>query len=393
MIKFDPPEFPCIETTTALIVNRLFWGFGYNVPEDYLFYFSKDDLKIDNNAELTKEDIQDVLSLVAPPANGLYRSTASLWLSGVFLGPTPDKGVRQDDANDLIPHQERRILRALRVFGAFVNHSDLRIDNTADVYVDEPGNGYVKHYLLDFGEAFGGHGAEHDYLWDGFEHMFSFHNAFENLVTAGLKVADWENLEYLPWKSIGAFEADAFDPKEWKEVYPFEPVRSSQPADNYWAAKILGALNDEHIRTLVHAADYPEPEAEDYMIQTLIKRRNKVVNYFFNQVTPVDVKSFINNELVLKDMEGVLLNDSSWDSNYEIFFKNNNGKNVGKKKIVTAENDIFTIQIPDSLFKKANGYLQISVLKWRENKKSPAAAEFHLRSDENGSPQLVGVVH
>ena len=38
LAKFDPPEFPGIETTTAQVVNRLFWGFGYNVPEDYLVF-------------------------------------------------------------------------------------------------------------------------------------------------------------------------------------------------------------------------------------------------------------------------------------------------------------------------------------------------------------------
>jgi len=262
VLKFDPPEFPGIETTTDLIVDRLFWGFGYSVPEDYVFTFRRDDdLLIDPEGELTPADVDEVLDLVASPTEGSYRSTASLWIPGIYLGTTADHGVRPDDPNDLVLHEDRRTLRALRVFGAFINHSDMRVDNAGDFYQGSPGEGYVRHYLLDFGEAFGGHGAEHDYLWDGYEHLFSFGEAGHNFTRLGLEVDDWERIEYTPWKSVGAFEAEHFRPERWKEVYPYEPIHRSLPEDDYWAAKIVGAITPEQIRTLVEAADYPEPGA------------------------------------------------------------------------------------------------------------------------------------
>ena len=173
LIKFDPPSAPALETTTALIVSRLFWGFGYNVPEDYLFYFRPEDLHIAPDSELTRDDIQTILGLVASPILGRYRSTASRFIEGTILGPIAATGVRQDDPNDTIPHQDRRVMRALRVFAAFTNHSDIRPDNTLDAYVGPKDQGHVRHYLLDFGEAFGGHGMEHQRLWDGYTFMFS----------------------------------------------------------------------------------------------------------------------------------------------------------------------------------------------------------------------------
>ncbi|MFQ5752473.1 MAG: hypothetical protein ACE5HI_10790 [bacterium] len=393
LIKFDPPEFPGIETTTALIVNRLYWGFGYNVPEDYLYYVRKEDLIIAPESDLTQEKVDAVLSQVAPPTNGRYRATVSLWLDGIVIGPIPPKGRRKDDLNDKIAHEDRRVLRGLRVFNAFVNHTDMRPDNTLDVYVGEEGKGYVRHYLIDFGEAFAGHGAEHDYLWDGFNHIFSFNQALTNLVTFGFNVQAWENIPYTAWKSVGAFESKTFKPEEWKEVYPYEPIRNSQAADNYWAVKIVGALNRDHLKILVDAADYPEGGAAEYMIETLMKRRHKVLEYFLNQVSAVDAVGFSNGELHLKDVGNILLNQNGKDTHYEIHFYNNVDKEISEKRLMSASTNQFTLPVSNRLMAEAGGYLRMEVWVWRGSEKAPSAAQFHFRSDNHSSWRLVGVVH
>jgi hypothetical protein len=48
-------------------------------------------------------------------------------------------------------------------------------------------------------------------------------------------------------------------PASWKEVYPYEPMRRSQPADDYWAAKVVAHLTQSQLEALVQAADYREP--------------------------------------------------------------------------------------------------------------------------------------
>jgi len=393
LVKFDPPEFPAIETTTALIVNRMFWGFGYNVPEDYLFQFTEEELGVEAEGELTREDVAAVLSRVAPPVDGRYRSTVSLLLKGGILGPVPATGVRKDDPNDRIPHEKRRALRAMKMFAAFTNHSDMRIDNSLDVYEGEPGEGYVRHYLLDFGEAFGGHGAEHDYLWDGFHHMFSFSDAFKNLFTLGLRVEDWENIEYTRWRSVGAFEAAAFKPGSWKEVTPYAPMRNSQPGDDYWAGKILAALTPEHIETLVRAADYPEEGAADYVLVTLLERRRKVLEFAMNGVSPLEPVGLSNAELRVRDVGLEILGVDSKGTSYEIEYFDDSGNAVGGRQVIQSSGAEFAVAVPAQLLAKAAGYLRVDIRVSRKGKRSPAAAQFHVRQGLDASPLLVGVVH
>jgi hypothetical protein len=393
IVKFDPPEFPGIETTTAFVVNRLFWSFGYNVPEDFTFYLRREELEVAPESQYTAADVDKVLSLVAPPVDGRYRATASLLIDGVYLGPTMDRGLREDDPNDGIPHEERRVLRALRVFGAFLNHSDMRVDNAGDFYQGEAGQGHVEHYLLDFGEAFGGHGAEHGYPWDGFEHYFSYRAAAHNFVTLGLDVHPWEHIVPTPWKSVGMFESTTFDPATWKEVYPFEPMRRSQPADDYWAAKIVARLTHEQLQALVQAADYPEPGAGDYVLQTLWERRRKVLGYFMRQVTPVDAVGVEGEMLQLVDMGRRFA--ALTPTAYEVRFWDGEGSELQmhSENLPAGTGDVLELPIPVSLRERAHGYLRVDLRAHWGDAAAPSPAQFHLRFDGQGEPRVVGIVH
>ena len=92
-----------------------------------------------------------VLDKVARNADGTYRVAAGRVLPGKILGGFRYAGTRPDDPNDIVPHEHRRELRALRVFGAWTNLTDLKAGNTLDTLVTENGRGVVKHYLQDVG--------------------------------------------------------------------------------------------------------------------------------------------------------------------------------------------------------------------------------------------------
>ncbi len=66
-----------------------------------------------------------ILEKVARNADGTYRIVAGRLIPGKILGGFLYAGTRPDDPNDLVPHEHRRELRALRVFGAWTNLTDL----------------------------------------------------------------------------------------------------------------------------------------------------------------------------------------------------------------------------------------------------------------------------
>jgi hypothetical protein len=385
LIKFDPPEFPAIETTTALIVNRLFWAFGYNVPEDYLFYFSPEDLGIDPDSEMKADDVQAVLDQVAAPVDGRYRSTASLYIAGRILGPLADSGTRKGDRNDIVPHQDRRVMRAMKVFGAFLNHSGMRIDNSLDAYMGEPGQGYVKHYLLDFGEALGGHGAARHFMWDGFEYYFGFSQFFANLATGGFRVQGWEDLQYQRWPSVGTFESTVFDPETWKPVRPYEPIRHSLPDDNYWAAKILASLQREQLAALIDAAGYPSPGAAAYILDTLLERRDKTVAHHFARVSAVDAMGIEQDTLNLR-------NRHAGSTAFGVHFHSANDRQISETLRLEPLGGKLAVPEISRRLEAAGGYLIVEVLAYHGNEPAPRSAQFHIR-DHGGRPRLVGVVH
>jgi hypothetical protein len=87
--------------------------------------------------------------------------------------------------------------------------------------------------------------------------------------------------------SVGRLEADAFDPLKWVPEYPNSAFDNMRPDDAFWAARIVSKFTNEMIRGIVEKARYSDPAATDYMTETIIKRRDKVVAAYINQVCPV----------------------------------------------------------------------------------------------------------
>ena len=393
LIKMDPPGYPNIATNSSFIVNRLFWGFGYHVPEDHLFSFKKEDIRIDPESQIRFSELDSIFTRVASPVQGSYKAIASRIIEGQPLGPISEKGVRKDDPNDLFPHQKRRILRGLRVFCALTNMCDISIDNTLDMYVGEEGKGFVKHYLVDFDDAFGTHAAREKRLWAGFNQLFSFNDILKNLFTIGFRIEGWERVKPSPWRSVGSFESTIFNAKDWKETHPFEPIRNSQPTDNYWAAKIVGALTREHFEILIEKSHYPEPGAKEYMIRTLMERRHKILKYFLGLVTPIELDHYDEGKLILKNLSKIFLKNESEDSLYVIRFYDGDDREISKPMEFVSHLAILNVAMDKAMIQKANGYLRVDISIERGTETRAIPVEFHFRQKPNSRMQLVGVVH
>ena len=88
--------------------------------------------------------------------------------------------------------------------------------------------------------------------------------------------------------AVGRVESVAFDPERWKPEYPNPAFRNLREDDAYWAAKIVARFSDATIRRIVEKARYSDPRATDYVTQTVIERRDKVLRAWLNGVLPVD---------------------------------------------------------------------------------------------------------
>ncbi|HUS68706.1 MAG TPA: hypothetical protein VMZ28_29420, partial [Kofleriaceae bacterium] len=168
LLKFDEAGFPEAETGTDVIAQRFMWAAGYSVPEDHVIYFKRDQLVLAKDAvvkaptgeerPMTKEFLERELARVQVDEDGTIRALASQFLDGVPVGGHPREGIRSDDPNDRIPVENRRETRGAYVIASWIDHTDVKDDNTIDMYVEDPVNPkvhYLMHYWVDFGKALG----------------------------------------------------------------------------------------------------------------------------------------------------------------------------------------------------------------------------------------------
>ena len=296
-IQFDSKGHPRAATGAVAAATRLFWALGYNQVESHLTHIDPKLVEIDpsttisprpgHRRKMKQRDLDRVFARSALDANGLYRAVAGRMVQGKVLGGFKYFGTRSDDPNDLVPHEHRRSLRALRVFGAWTNLVDMKAGNTLDTIVTENGRGIIRHYLQDVGSTFGtGALAPHD--WDdGYEFFYEGDKIFKRLVSLGFYIQPWQTVDYKKVPEVGRFEGDAFDPRTWKPSAPTAAYLRARDDDNFWAALRVAAFTDEQIRTAANAAQYKDEAATAHLADVLIKRRDKIAKVYLTAINPV----------------------------------------------------------------------------------------------------------
>ncbi len=297
LLKFDPLEHKEMATAADTLVAKLFHALGYHVPENHVVYFTRDQLLIDPKTKfkgldgksraMTERDVTEILLKVPRDSDGRYRGSVSLYLPGTPLGPHRYFGTRQDDPNDVVPHEHRRDQRGLWVHSAWLGHDDSRAINSLDILQEDGKLQYVKHYLIDFGSTLGSASVRPNSPRSG-NYLFSWNEVAGQVFTLGLKVPKWARAEYPDFPSVGRFEWKTFDPISWRPEYANPAFENALPDDAFWAAKQVMALSDEQIRWAVETGKYSDAAAEAWVVECLIKRRDKVGRTFFSQVLPLD---------------------------------------------------------------------------------------------------------
>jgi len=300
-IKFDPPGHRELATGAEVVVTKLFYAMGFYVPENYIAYVTRENLVIGEGARkdyddgrrrpLGPKDIDLVLSRAAREPDGSYRVLASKALEGTPVGSFRFHGTRPDDPNDLVPHEARRELRGLRVFSAWVNHVDNKGSNTLDTIIDGPPGGVLRHHLIDFGSTLGSAGIMPREAWEGAEYVFDGRDTLTRMFGFGLPTRPWMRARYPELDAVGHFEAERFEPGSWKPRLPNPAFTRARAEDLFWAARRVVAFSDEQIRAAVESGRYSNPQTVEYLVDTLMERRDKIAQAWLNVVNPlVDVQ-------------------------------------------------------------------------------------------------------
>jgi hypothetical protein len=296
-LVFDAKGYPRAATGAIAVAVRLAWAFGFHQVESFIATLDPKDLVIAETARfpiqgkksrpMTMKDVEGVLARAARNADGTYRVMAGRSVPGRVLGGFRYYGTRPDDPNDVVPHEHRRELRAIQVFGAWINLVDLKAGNTLDTVIQENGRGIVRHYLQDVGSTFGT-GALGPREWDeGWEHLYEGPPLRKRLISFGFYMRPWQTADYVELPEVGRFEGDAFEPEKWRTRIPAAALHYARDDDTFWAALRVAAFTDELIRAAATAAQYSDPRATSLLAEVLIKRRDKIARAYLPKITPV----------------------------------------------------------------------------------------------------------
>jgi len=299
-LKLDHPGFPELSTSAEVITSRLLWLAGYRVPAMQAIDLEVSRLVLDPKARtrdryrrsipLTADALRGLLANANPNLEGRVRVLISGQPSGSSLGPFSYRGIRADDANDTIPHEQRRSLRALWLFSAWVNNGDTRDANTLDMFrpTSPDGRGLLEHYLIDFGDAFGSTGLGEKAAMEGWEHLLDWRSTLLNLFSLGLRSPAWRRATRSPIRAVGLFEAKVFAPAQWRSELPNPAFEQRTREDVFWAGSILARIQPNLIAAAVIAGSYTEEGAAAYITQTLIERRKKLLVHAFEGFLALD---------------------------------------------------------------------------------------------------------
>ena len=299
LIKFDPPGELGTTSAASAITGRIFHAAGYNVPDDGVVTFTRDRLAVAPKATIrnaagvkrpmSEADLDTILRRVDRLPDGRWLAIASRFLDGKPLGPFSYKGIRKDDPNDNLRHEDRRELRALRMFCAWLDHWDMKEQNSLDMFVEDGGTRYVRHHLIDFASTLGaaaGGGAQPRF---GQEYTVDFPAIGGRLFALGFHEDSWRRSRRPEGLAeVGYFESRGFRPMEWKPLQTNVAFANMNRRDGYWAAKIISAFTDEHLRAAVSMGRYRNPESAAYVARTLAERRDAIARYWFDRLPPLD---------------------------------------------------------------------------------------------------------
>ena len=301
VIKVDPRANPELASGAEMIATHIFFALGYHVPENYIVDLDPSKLAIKPGTQvidefgdrlpLTPTRLKRMLKRSPRDSRGRIRALASKYLPGEVLGPFRYYETRSDDPNDVIPHENRRELRGLRLFAAWLNHDDTRAQNTQDSWVQEGGVHFVRHHLLDFGSTLGSGTVETQLPNLAYHYWLDSELVKRSFLALGFRVPEYRKVKWPPetkLPGVGRIEAEFFDPVAWRNDYPNPAFVRMTSRDAFWAAKIIARFTREELGAILKLAQLNDPRAEKYLLDTLLARQRKCMEAYLTGISPLD---------------------------------------------------------------------------------------------------------
>lgn len=317
LVKFDGLVQGPRATAADVVVSKLFHAAGYTVPCNRVVYFHKGDVGIAEGATaetptgdeepLTEAHLEEVFAKAQRLPDGRLRASTSLFLSGKPIGPFTYQGTLDEDPNDVIPHQDRRELRGMRLLAAWTQHFDAREQNTLSMWIDSgEGQGFVRHAVIDFGDCFGS-------IWEpptlgrrlGHSHYFDLSETLSDWFTLGIRTRPWDTARFgRSGKVFGYFAVENFEAEDWKAGYPNPAFSRTSERDGAWMARIISQFSDAHLKELVAMARLENAFLDAELLRLLTGRRDRVLQRYLTRLSPLSLPELggAGAELCLRDL-------------------------------------------------------------------------------------------
>lgn len=394
LLKFDMADAPEMETAAHIIVHRIMWAVGYHVPQDHVGLVDRADLVIGEEAKkkgFDADKLDRALKLVYHTGDGRIRVLASKFIPGKPLGSSPYEGVREDDRNDVIPHERRRSLRGAYPLFAWLSHSDIKEDNTVDTFID----GHVVHYMIDFGKALGVQNISDKTRRFGRSYRYEWGGSLGELFTFGLVKQPWDNATVPELRGVGQYTTENFDPGKWKPVHPWWPIVDRDRFDSFWGAKILIRFKPHELAAIVDEAKLSDPRSAKYLVETMILRQRETARYWFDRVAPLDAFEVVRDphdpkaaQLCFTDlMLAYRLRDTT--TLYAIDTWDFDGKQVAETRAIAARPDGRSCVGNVELAQAKDRYTIMRLRVQRDDKE--LSLVLHVAADAAGKLKVIGV--
>jgi hypothetical protein len=320
-------------------------------------------------------------------------------LEGEPLGGYPCEGVREDDPNDRVPHQHRRDVRAQHAFFGWLGHSDVKQDNTLDMWIPEADGserGHVLHYLVDFGKALGTKGTGGRRPHEGWAHDFDERYAPLAMITLGLYPMPWEGIPAPALRGVGRYEARYYRPEKFRPTRTYVPFLYTDRFDEYWAAKILARVTRAHVEAAVAEGRFTEPATRAYLVDTIVARKDATVRHWFGEVAPVDYFRIVPSDggaLLCADdlLLRYGLDDVAARTRYEIDAFDYAAQPIGFERELRGRRDgLVCVDVPEPPADH-EGYLMVRYRAYRGSDALPPVVAHFARAPATGALRLVGI--